>query len=297
MIRINLEQLRTFLVIVRSGGVVKAAHALNVTQPAVTARIKGLEQTLGTPVFERGAGGNRLTKRGEMLLQYALKLELLAYQIERDIVDPAGVEGQIRIGASETIAQSWMPEFITELHQRFPKLEIEFNVDVSTTLRDALLAREIDLAILLGPISEASVDNITLPPFELAWFIAADGSTGQDDPAMLFGKPVITYARNTRPFRDLRDAVHKRVGLDVRIFPSSSLSAAVRLVESGLGVGVLPCVLTDALEAEGRLVRFDPGWIPAPLSFTASYIADPPSHMAKLAARVAAEVAQAHGSI
>ena len=292
MIRLNLEQLRTFLVVVRSGGVVRAAQALNLTQPAVTARLRNLEQTLGTAIFDRSEGGNRLTKRGEMLLSYALRLETLADQIERDIVDPDGVEGHLRIGASETIAQSWMPEFITELYQRFPGLQIEFNVDVSVNLRNALLAREIDLAFLLGPVAEYSVDNLALPAFELDWYTATGDDPQSAQARSLFDKPVITYARNTRPFRELRDAVHARVGPEVPIFPSSSLSAAMRLVSSGLGVAALPRVLAEGLEGEGRLRRFDPGWRPAPLHFTASWIADPPSHMIASAAAIAFEIAR-----
>lgn len=292
MIRLNLEQLRTFLVVVRSGGVVRAAQALNVTQPAVTARLRNLEQTLGTAIFDRTEGANRLTKRGELLLTYALRLETLANQIERDIVDPEGVEGHLRIGASETIAQSWMPEFITELYQRFPGLQIEFNVDVSVNLRNALLAREIDLAFLLGPVSEYSVDNLALPGFELDWYTAASEDPDDEGATRLFGKPVITYARNTRPLRELRDAVHARVGPDVPIFPSSSLSAAMRLVASGLGVAALPRVLAGGAEGAGGLRRFDPGWRPAPLHFTASWIADPPSHTIASAAALAEEIAR-----
>ncbi|MBD3677318.1 MAG: LysR family transcriptional regulator [Rhodobacteraceae bacterium] len=292
--QLKLEQLRAFLMVVRNGGVVKAAQAMNLTQPAVTARIRNLEDALGAQLFDRAAGGARLTKRGEMLLQYALRLEQLSNQIERDIVDPAGAENHLRIGASETVAQSWLPDFIAELHSRFPKLQIEFNVDVSVNLRDGLVAREIDLAFLLGPISEHSVENILLPSFELAWYTAASDPMTPEAAATLFGKPVITYARNTRPYRETRDAVYERLGPGVRLFPSSSLSAALRLVERGLGVSPLPVSLAAPWEREGRLVRFDPGWLPTPLQFTASYVADPPSHVTETAAKIAAEVARVH---
>ncbi|MTI43122.1 transcriptional regulator, LysR family [Roseibium hamelinense] len=294
MLRINLDQLRTFLIVVRSGGVVKAAQSLNLTQPAVTARMKNLEQTLGTQLFDRSAGHNRLTKKGELLLQYALKLEVLSNQIERDIVDPAHLEGHLRLGASETIAQSWMPDFITELSRRFPKLQIEFNVDVSVNLRNALLAREIDLAFLLGPVSEFSVDNIALPEFELGWYASVNVPDDRSEAAGLFGKPVITYAKNTRPYRELRDKVQEKAGADVPLFPSSSLSAAIRLVESGLGVGALPRVLAQPYVQAGTLKTFDPGWGPEPLTFTASFIADPRSQMVESAALLAAEIASQH---
>ncbi|MEO1550868.1 MAG: LysR family transcriptional regulator [Pseudomonadota bacterium] len=293
MIRLNLEQLRTFVIVVRSGGVVRAAQSLNLTQPAVTARIKALEDTLGTPLFDRAKGAAKLTKRGEMLLQHARKLEVLANQIERDIVDPGGVEGTLRIGTSETIAQSWLPDFISALYAQFPKLQIELNVDVSINLRNALLAREVDMAFLLGPISEYSVENVALPPFELRWYASATANHDGARAADLFGKPVITYAKNTRPFRELSDAIGARIGPDVPLFPSSSLSAAMRLVASGLGVSALPQSLAEPLVQAGELQCFDPGWVPEPLGFTASYVADPPSQVTEKAAKLALKVAQA----
>lgn len=271
------------------GGMVRAAHNLHITQPAVTARIKALEMALGTELFERAPGGLKLTKRGRLLRAHAERLVQLTDKIERDIVDPAGVEGHLRIGASETIAQCWLPDLITSLHKRHPKLAIEFNVDVSVNLRAALLSREIDLAFLLGPISDYSVDNVELPAFELAWYAAA-GTPG--DPERLFDKPVITYARNTRPFRELEGMLLERIGPDVPVFPSSSLSACFRLIEAGLGVAALPKLMGHVYVGRGSIEEFDPGWKPAPLRFSASFLGDPASHLIKSAAMLAQSIAK-----
>ena len=73
------------------------------TQPAVTARIRNLEQTIGSALFSRGGGGMRLTERGEVLLKYAEKFESLHDLMTRDIVAPDALEGRLRIGVSETI--------------------------------------------------------------------------------------------------------------------------------------------------------------------------------------------------
>ena len=91
MSRLNFEQLRTFLTVERIGSVVRAAQILNVTQPAVTARIKNLEAALGAELFERSSTGLKLTKHGELLLAHAERLEHVADKIEQDIVDPAGI--------------------------------------------------------------------------------------------------------------------------------------------------------------------------------------------------------------
>lgn len=286
MSRLNIEQLRTFLAVVRFGGVRKAAQALNLTQPAVTARIRALENALSCALFERSGTGMSLTKRGELLLEHAEKFEHLAEMVARDVVDPAGVERRLRLGVSETIAECWLPEMVTRMHALYPKIEIELNVDISIHLRAGLMNREIDLAILLGPISEYSVNNIELPGFDLAWYAAAGRETV--DFAHL---PVLTYARNTRPHRELKEMLFERVGPDVRLFPSSSLSACFRLVEADLGVAALPRTLGQPHVDAGRLREFDPGWAPGPLLFSASYLSEPRSHLVETAASLALEVA------
>ncbi|MFK7859384.1 MAG: LysR family transcriptional regulator [Granulosicoccus sp.] len=293
MNRINLDQLTTFLSVVRLGGVRKAAVGLNVTQPAVTARVKNLEEALCCELFERTAGGMRLTKRGELLLAHAEKFEYLAEQVERDVVDPDGVERRLRLGVSETIAQCWLPDLVTVLHQHYPNLEIEFNVDISINLRASLLNREIDLGILLGPVSDYSVNNIELPGFELAWYSAVSLGDSVVD-SLSSSQPVITYARHTRPYREIKALLFEYVGPNVPMFPSSSLSACFRLVEANLGVGALPRALGDSYVADGRIREFDPGWLPEPLSFTASYLGEPKSHLVETAAQLACEVARVY---
>jgi len=291
--RLNIEQLRTFLEVVRLGGVRRAAQSLNLSQPAVSARIKTLEQSLAVPLFDRTAGGLTLTKRGEMLIRYAEQFEHLGEQVTANVIAPEGIEQTLRLGVAETVAQSWLPDFVTALHAAFARVEIEIDVDVSTNLRDRLLDREIDLAILLGPVSEATVTNIALPVFDLAWYVAAD-TPPVDDSTLIATRPVITYARNTRPHRELKRALFERVGPGVQMFSSSSLSACFRLVEAGLGVAALPRELGRDQVARGALRMFDPGWLPAPLQFTASYLGDPKSHVVETAARLAHATAQAY---
>lgn len=296
MARFTLDQMRTFLTVVRLGGLRRASAALGLTQPAITARIKNLEGALACDLFERTSGGLKLTKRGELLLAHAEKFEHLVELVERDVVDPAGVEGRLRVGASETVAQCWLPELVSQLHAVYPRVEIELKVDVSLDLRAALLNREIDLAILLGPISEYSTDNIVLPGFDLAWYTSA-----QSDPDLCAGdllrRPVLSYARNTRPFRELKEQLFERLGPDAALFPSSSLSACFRLVEADMGVAALPKALGQEYVRAGRIREFDPGWVPGPLLFTASFLREPKSHLNETAARLALEVAERHAEL
>lgn len=292
MAKLNLDQMIAFLTVIRLGSISKAAQALNLTQPAITTRIRNLETTLQAELFERRSTGIMMTKRGDLLMRYAEQIEQLSELIFADVMDPEGIEGHLRLGVSETIAQTWLPEFVTSLHKSFPAIEVEINVDISLNLRENLLDREIDLAILLGPISEFTVNNIDLPDFELAWYCAASKRGKNANSEALFKLPVITYARNTRPFRELKTSLLERIGPNTSIFPSSSLSAGFRLVEAGLGVAALPRLMGEPLVSEGRIREFDPGWVPNPLKFTASYVVEPRSHLVETAANLALTVAK-----
>ncbi|MEL6640773.1 MAG: LysR family transcriptional regulator [Pseudomonadota bacterium] len=288
MSRLKLEHLETFLTVARYGNISRAAEAMNLTQPTATSRIKAMEESLGTKVFDRTAAGMTLTKRGDMLLRYAEQFQQLSDMVEEHVMDAVGIDRLMRIGVSETIAQSWLPDFIGALHRDYPQLKIEISVDISINLREQLLRREIDLAILLGPISEFTVDNIALPSVDLVWFCAAGTADASVD---LAKTPIATYARNTRPYRELRAELFERFGPDITLFPSSSLSSCFRMIEAGLAVGALPKSLGQPLVDAGKLVEFDVGWQPSPLKFSASYIGEPRNHLVEAAARTAQVIA------
>lgn len=286
---LNLDQLNTFLEVVRQGGINRASAMLNLSQPAVTARIKNLERTIGRPLFERTPSGVKPTRAAERLLAHAERFELLASLVERELGNTASNDRFIRIGASETVTQTWLPDFISRLHREFPSMAVDINVDISRNLREALLAREIDLAFLLGPVSEPTVENVALPEFELRWYASA--TEAGSDPSDLIRRPVITYLRQTRPFRELRSRLIEEIGPDARIFTSSSLSAIFRLVEAGIGVAALPMAMATASLSSGRIVEFDPGWRPAPLQFSASWVGEPPDPVIEKLTAVALEIA------
>lgn len=290
MSQLKLEHLRTFLAVARFGSIKRAADRMNLTQPAVTSRIKSLEETLGVTLFERMPKGMRLTKRGDLLVHYAEQFQHLSDLVDENVGDVAGADRHLRLGVSETIAQSWLPEFVAALHEAYPRLKIEISVDISVNLRAQLLDREVDLAILLGPVSDYTVDNVGLPEFELAWFRAA--APDPTPPVDFTRTPVITYARNTRPYRELQAELFARHGPEAVLFPSSSLSSCFRLVEAGLGVGALPRTLGEDLVQAGRITPFDPGWTPAPLRFTASFLGDPRSHLSAATAQLALRTAR-----
>lgn len=294
----TLTQLKTFLWVAKLGGFRRAAGKLHTSQPAISSRIAGLEHQLGVTLFERAAGGVTLTAKGRALLVDAEKIVALAESIQRTIGAPEAYSGVLRLGVSETIVHAWLPRFLARFSSQFPNVDVDLAVDVSVTLRDGLLNRSLDLAFLMGPVSEYSVANIPLSEFRLAWFAGgavAELARAGDTEALFDRYPVITFARNTRPFSEIKAALYQRHGPGTRLFPSSSLAACFQMVRDGVGVGVLPAALAVESVRLGEIEQVAMGWTPESLRFTASYVSDPVDMLAQSAAELAAEIAGTDG--
>ncbi len=282
----TFDQIKTFLWVTRLGGFRKAAERLNLSQPAVSTRISNLEDELRVSLFERGPGDLVLTKHGTLLLSYAEQMLFVEEEIKQRVANPSEAEGLFRVGASETIAQAWLPAFLTAFSERYPRVNVDLTVDISLNLRTALLERRLDLALLMGPVSEFTVENIALPAFDLHWYRSA--SNTQTDLSKI---PVISYSSKTRPYRELMSELSRRVGPKLRVYASASLSASLKMIAAGIAVGPYPRALANDFLASGQIVEFDPGFRPSPLAFTASYLAEPRSFLVENSAEIARDVA------
>lgn len=283
----TFEQIRTFLWVARLGGFRRAAERLNLSQPAVSTRISNLEGELRVSLFERGSGELVLTKHGSLLLSYAEQMLFVEEEIKQRVADPEETEGLFRIGASETIAQAWLPSFLKAFSDTYPRVNVDLTVDISVNLRTSILERKIDLALLMGPISEYSVENVALPPFDLHWYRSS--SNAETD---LTEIPVISYSSKTRPYRELMSELSRKVGPKARVFASASLSASLKMIAAGIAVGPYPRALANDFLEAGQIVEFDPGFRPQPLAFTASYLSEPRSFLVENSSEIAREVAE-----
>ncbi|MCK0095559.1 LysR family transcriptional regulator [Yoonia sp. F2084L] len=282
----TFDQIKTFLWVARLGGFRRAGKRLNLSQPAISTRIANLEQELRVPLFERGPGELVLTKQGTLLLSYAEQMLFVEEEIKQRVANPSETEGLFRVGASETIAQAWLPDFLKALSEEYPRVNVDLTVDISLNLRSALLERKLDLALLMGPVSEFSVENVDLPSFDLHWYRAS--ANPQTDLTQI---PVISYSSKTRPYRELMSELSRRVGPKLRVFASASLSASLKMIAAGIAVGPYPRALANDFLASGQIVEFDPGFRPQPLSFTASYLSEPRSFLVENSAEMARAVA------
>lgn len=290
----NFKRLETFIWVATLGSFRKAAERQCTTQPAISTRIAALEEELGVRLFDRESGSTTLTTKGQELLPFAEKIVFMSEQLRKRADRVALLSGMLRLGVSETIVHSWLPDFFRELHETAPNLDVEITVDVTGNLRTGLIDRSLDLAFLMGPVSEPKFENRDLCSFPLHWVASPELKVPDRQLKLeeLTQWPIITYARNTRPFAEISQKFSELDAMPARFYSSSSLAACRRLTLDGIGVSALPLSVTaDGLNS-GRLVELKAVWKPSQLAFTASYPGVPFNPVAELAANLAVRVSQ-----
>ncbi|KVE94955.1 LysR family transcriptional regulator [Burkholderia vietnamiensis] len=147
----NLQQLHAFVTVATAGSLGRAAETLHVTQPALSRAIRRLENEVGAPLFERHTRGMHLTAVGEALLPHAVLLQREAEQAREEIDAMRGLaRGTIRCGAVGSIASLVLPLAVSGVLQKWPNLRVHVIEGVWDRLAEALVQREIDLALSMA---------------------------------------------------------------------------------------------------------------------------------------------------
>lgn len=292
MAQITFKQIEAFVQVADLASFRRAAERLNTTQPNISARISGLESQLNLKLFERGAGAVRLTPAGDTMLARAR--EVLGAM--DGFLVAAGqdhlFDGILRLGVTEMIVHSWLGAFLTRLKERFPNIDVDLTVDVSVNLTELLENRSIDLALQTGPFSRRFSGQDPLGDFPLIW-VAAPGlglAGARIDLQELAATSVLTHARGTLPFEQLKAHFAAERATSVRLVPSNNFSACLQMTRDGLGVACVPRAMVEAEIAAGDLVAVDYPWTPDPLSFWARYDAETAPSFVQEAARLAKQV-------
>ena len=126
---LDLRLLRSFLAVAHCGKVSTAAKQLHLSQPAVTAHLRRLEEIVGEPLVSRSTRGVRLTTHGHALRVFATEIQNTLSRIETSFHTENQLSGELRFGASLTIASHVIPSFLAEFSRVYPGVQIELRVD------------------------------------------------------------------------------------------------------------------------------------------------------------------------
>lgn len=144
----NIEQIKSFLYAVYYGSFNKAAEALFLTQPSITARIRTLEEELGRELFHREGNKLALTESGNIFLPYAEKLLGMCNEVEYKLQQQLSVSNELKIGCSKAISNYVIPEIMPELRRKHPEVQVNLISGNSKDIVDLVMKEEVDFGII-----------------------------------------------------------------------------------------------------------------------------------------------------
>lgn len=235
-----LRELKTFVAVALHGTFAAAGQQVGLTQSAVSAQMRVLEQGLGVRLFERSGRAAVLNAAGRHALPLAEQMLGLYAQIALP-TSAAEWQGELKVGAIATLQTGLLPEALPRFRAAAPRVELKLVPGVSLNLLSQIDAGELDLALLIKPPFDLPKELLQISLAHEPFVLITPRSVTADDPLQILAEqPFVRYDRRSfggrrvnQFLREQRLTVQEALELD-------ELEAIVRMVECGLGVSLIP---------------------------------------------------------
>jgi DNA-binding transcriptional LysR family regulator len=227
------DLLRSFLAVVDTGSMTRAAERRRLSQSAISLQIRRLEDLLGASLFERSSRALHLTAAGETLLRQGRGLLAHHDSVVAQLCEP-DMRGSVRLGTPEDFATAYLPDILANFASAHPNVDLEVSCDLTLPLLDRFAAGEFDLVVVKREPSggEAGVRVWREP---LVWAMRPGFNPDRPGPLPLVLSPYPCV------YRARAIGALDGVARDWRVaYTCSALSGSQAAVRAGLGVTVLP---------------------------------------------------------
>lgn len=241
----TLRQLEYALAVADHGNFGRAAAAMHISQPGLSAQVRELERRLGVVLFERSRASTRPTAAGLEVLERARRLLADAADLLRVAQSHEGaVRGRLRLAAIPTLAPYLLPPIVVELRRLWPEVELELAEFRTNDLVAAVVGGEVDLGLLATPVDTAGLEvgDLGFEPFLLA--VAAGHALDGNEPvpAAVLGDVDLLLLEDGHCLRDHALAACRLAGAagshrDVR---NASLAVLSQMVAGSDAATLLP---------------------------------------------------------
>ncbi|WP_454885158.1 LysR family transcriptional regulator [Sphingomonas oryzagri] len=258
----DLRQLLFFSTIAETSNLRRAAERLHISQPPLTVAIRKLEEELGVQLFERGAKGVRLTPAGKAALPAARSALVSADKVRLwSREGDRGERGALRIGFVGSSIFDLLPRLIPSFRARYPLVELSLEEATTHEMVPRLLAGTLDAALVRAPLLEhAAVDLAIIDHDELIAALPVSNPLADAeriDLSALAGETFVSLGRTSILRMTALKACHD-AGFTPHIAQEvPQLSTVLCLVQSGLGVALVPSRVRTNIPAGVKLVHLD----------------------------------------
>ena len=276
--RFTFRQIEAFYWCAMLGTVHAAAQHLRISQPAVSTRIKELEEALQLTLFSRSHQRMELSPAGRKALVFAERTLAAGRELQNLGGNNLPLQGVLRFGADETAATVAASEFLRQIKLLHPLLKVELTLEVSRVLSEKLVRRELDLVLHGAALQRPNVVDELLGTIPLVWIAAPDFDIGPEPmtPENAARHPIITNPPSSILHGLVKEWLHLS-GYEFNNFSScNSISLILRLVQAGHVIAALPVpAMRDYLSSGAvRVVESDPPMRNMP--YFLSYLQDNP---------------------
>ena len=272
MRRLSLTNLETLCWIARLGTFTAAAERLNTTQPAVSNRVKELEQAIGVRLFHRQGRKMELTIQGRDLVQRSQPLLNRLQDVVVSLDNPAAATGIIQMGVGEIVAVTWFAQLMARLKQQMPLVNYEIQVGLTVDMRQKLELAKLDLAIVAAPVESSRIATTPLGGVNARWMVAPAlrtkaGNRRASVKQMLEDFPVWSVARPSHMYPMAIETLRRLGVAPKNINTSDNIQSIVELVANCAGIALLPENLAVGFMHKKRLVPLSDELPPERLEF------------------------------
>jgi DNA-binding transcriptional LysR family regulator len=237
--------IRYFLAVTRAGSFRRAAELLHVSASAINRQISLLERDLGAALFERSRGRNRLkvTQAGEILLVHARAATTALEEARAQIEALKGLRvGTITLGAPETFAQDFLPDFLERFHQDHPGISFRISVATPLALAEQLVRDDIEVAMIYSPPVRAAIRIAAQTQKPTCLMVRADHPLAKKTSIKLAEcapYPLVMPEYGTRP-RELYDEMLGKARIEPTwIVTTNSYEMLRSVARAGLGAAIV----------------------------------------------------------
>src|ERR687883_258041 len=246
-------QVQAFIEVARTGNVSRAAEALYVTQPALTARIQALEKELGETLFVRTGRGVRLTDAGRVFLPAAERAIQAIDDGRQALSDRRSASaGRLALGAAPAVSTYVLPPVLKRFAALHPRVDVAVRTGHSEEILQMVLKDEVQVG-LVRTMRHSDIDSVPLYDDELVLVCYPQHRFARRGVVELaeVGRERLVMFDRTSSYFELTQSLFLRAGVVAHtVMELDNIEAAKKMVEEGLGVALLP---PDLVEVHRRL--------------------------------------------
>ncbi len=254
------RQLECFLAVARLGNVSRAAEEMFLTQPTLTARLKGLEEEVGDQLFVRTSRGVRLTEAGREFLPYAERVVGSFAEGKRHLRDVREASGgRLALGASPGVGTYALPGLLERFSGAYPGVALSVRTGHTEEVLDMVLKEEAQVG-LTQAMDHPEVETLPLYEDELVLVVDPQHRFTEGGSAELseVGREHVILFNHDSSYYEETQALFRNAGIrELKTIELDNIEAAKRMVEHRLGVAFLPRTAIVRSVAAGNLCLVD----------------------------------------